>query len=213
MVREQIKTDYTEDEIKNLQNSKCWCGKPRSEFAKGLRVYCSIIHRQEWYARTITWSGFRDIFLDKHGKKCKECGATPKSLRKNQQSEYEDWLELIKKNPVVMKIIEEAKIQKLAALEKDYEQIMDINHLIKWEFGYRHSDMPDGLPNVPEEDHWIEDRFEVDHIIAVSLGGDMWDENNLQVLCYKHHKIKTGLDMKKLKAKRRGLKPLVVSEL
>ena len=45
-----------------------------------------------------------------------------------------------------------------------------------------------------------DERFEVDHIVAVSLGGDMWDEDNLQVLCYTDHKKKTKKDMEKLRA-------------
>ena len=70
MVREQIKTDYTEDEIKNLEQGKCFCGKPRSEFDKGMRVYCCKEHRSDWYSRTITWSSFKDEVLAKLGKKC-----------------------------------------------------------------------------------------------------------------------------------------------
>lgn len=44
MVREQIRTDYTKEEIENIENGKCWCGKPRPEFDKGMRVYCSKEH-------------------------------------------------------------------------------------------------------------------------------------------------------------------------
>jgi len=208
MARESIRTDYTEDEIENLENKKCWCGKPRSEFEKGMRVYCSKVHRAEWYARTITWSAFRDEFIGKVGKICAKCGATPESLKNNEKSQYSDWIELVKKNPDAMKIVRLARIEKLKEVEKQYQDAMSDDYLIKWEFGYSRSELPDGIPKKPQEDNWIAERFEVDHMLAISLGGDEWDEKNLQVLCYADHKIKTKSDMSKLKAKRRGLKPL-----
>ncbi len=39
---------------------------------------------------------------------------------------------------------------------------------------------------------------EMDHIIAIVLGGHLWDYRNLQALCGDCHKIKTAQDMKKL---------------
>jgi len=38
--------------------------------------------------------------------------------------------------------------------------------------------------------------LEVDHKVAIMNGGDMWDENNLWVLCNKCHKEKTKEDRK-----------------
>jgi len=197
--REQVKSDYTEDEIKNLEAGKCWCGKPRSEFDKGMRVYCCKDHRAQWYERTITWSQFRDEFIGKVGKKCAKCGCTPESIKSGEKSAYKDWVKLVKKNPVAMKIIQKARIQKLEEVEKQYQDAMSDDYLIKWEFGYRSSELPEGVPKKPPEDNWIFDRFEVDHIKAVSLGGEMWNEKNLQVLCYADHKLKTKEDMKKLR--------------
>jgi len=208
MVRESVRTDYTEDEIKNLESKKCWCGKPRSEFDKGMRVYCTKQHRSEWYLRTETWSSFKDTFLSKKEKICAKCGCTPESLKKDEKSEYKDWLKLVKNSPEAMKIVQEARLKKLEDVEKLYQQAMDDDYLIKWEFGYRYSDKVEGIPESPKENSFISERFEVDHILAISLGGDEWNEKNLQVLCYADHKIKTKSDMSKLKAKRRGLKPL-----
>lgn len=37
--------------------------------------------------------------------------------------------------------------------------------------------------------------YEVDHIIALINGGDMWDEKNLRVLCTECHKKKTQQDL------------------
>ena len=115
-------------------------------------------------------------------------------------------MQLIKNNKKAMNIIEKERIQQLNELESKYQKIMSDDYLIKFELSNRYSDLPDGLPSAPEEDNWTEDRFEVDHILAVSLGGDMWDKKNLQILCSTDHKKKTAEDMKKLRAKRRGLK-------
>lgn len=41
----------------------------------------------------------------------------------------------------------------------------------------------------------IDNHVEVDHIIAITLGGHPWDYRNLQILCYFCHKIKTKSDM------------------
>lgn len=40
--------------------------------------------------------------------------------------------------------------------------------------------------------------LECDHIEAVALGGDQWSLDNLQILCYDCHKIKTAEDVGKL---------------
>jgi len=211
MTRESIRTDYTEDEIKNLESKKCFCGKPRSEFAKGMRVYCSIECRTDWYQRTISWSEFKDIIISEHGKKCAKCGCTPESLKQDNKSDYVNWLNEVKQNLEVMKSIEITRIKKLNELEEKYQEIMSDDYLINYEFGYRSQNMPVGLRQRPENDNFTSNRFEVDHILAVSLGGEMWDKKNLQVLCYTDHKIKTKSDMSKLKAKRRGLRPFVES--
>ena len=50
--------------------------------------------------------------------------------------------------------------------------------------------------------------FEVDHILAIILGGFCFDLENLRTLCNHCHKKKTKSDMAKLKAKRRKLIPL-----
>ena len=35
---------FTDEELENLKNGKCWCGKDRSEFQKGMKVYCSLFN-------------------------------------------------------------------------------------------------------------------------------------------------------------------------
>ena len=49
----------------------------------------------------------------------------------------------------------------------------------------------------------LEKSTDVDHVIALSLGGDMWDPGNHQALCLQCHKQKTAEDRRMLAAKRR----------
>ena len=45
--------------------------------------------------------------------------------------------------------------------------------------------------------------YQCDHILAISLGGEMFDEDNLRTLCNPCHKIKTKEDAGKLAQKKR----------
>jgi hypothetical protein len=204
MVREQIKTDYTDDEIKNLEAGKCFCGKPRSEFDKGMRVYCCKSHRSDWYERTTTWSNFKDTVLIKQGKQCKKCNVVESDSKKNYAIATKQWHEKIQKIPNIKELIAEIRVKELNDLEEKYQKIMDDNYIIEHELYFSRHDNPD-IESKPNE-YDFDVRFDVDHIVAVALDGDMWDEKNLQVLCRECHKDKTAADMKKIKAKRRGLK-------
>ena len=42
---------------------------------------------------------------------------------------------------------------------------------------------------------------EVDHIIEIEDGGEIWDIGNLQSLCKRHHIIKTNLEKQNRKNK------------
>jgi 5-methylcytosine-specific restriction endonuclease McrA len=77
-------------------------------------------------------------------------------------------------------------------------------------------DVPRGYEGRYHKEHFY---IEVDHKIAVALGGDMWDESNLQPLCNICHKSKTKKDMKSLKKQRKdtklkeaGIYPLISTE-
>lgn len=45
--------------------------------------------------------------------------------------------------------------------------------------------------------------WEVDHIIAISLGGMCYDRENVQLLCKECHNNKTGNDLRKLSLKKK----------
>lgn len=203
MVREISKSDYSEEEIENLKLGKCWCGKPKSEFDSIMRVYCSKQHQKEWYARTINWSIYKDDILEKNGKKCVECGVTPDATQERFEIAMQEWKTKIKNLPDMKRLIDQLRVKKLNELEEKYQQIMDDDYLLEHDVYY---DIRDEIGEKPNE-YRFEVRFDVDHKLAVALGGDMWDAENLQVLCTDCHKEKTKLDMKKIKAKRRKLIP------
>lgn len=46
---------------------------------------------------------------------------------------------------------------------------------------------------------------EVDHIVAVGLGADVFDEDNLQTLCIKCHRKKTIIDLNKIRNVKKGI--------
>jgi 5-methylcytosine-specific restriction endonuclease McrA len=43
---------------------------------------------------------------------------------------------------------------------------------------------------------------DVDHIVALALGGDRWARGNLQALCSEHHKTKTQQDAQRVREQR-----------
>lgn len=51
-------------------------------------------------------------------------------------------------------------------------------------------------------------KFDVDHILAISLGGMCYDLENVRTICKNCHHKKTAQDMKELKRKRRKLDKL-----
>lgn len=205
MPREVYRNDYSIDELKNIKNGKCWCGKPRSEFNKRMRVYCCVKHREEWYKRTETWSNFRDRFIGKIGFVCKKCKTSKELMKLNVKRDLKEWYVKIKKNPKAMKVVEEERISFLYAIEENYKDAMNDDKMIDRAFGFRYRDN-DIVPQKPAESSFVESCFEVDHIYPVAAGGPMWDEKNLQVLCNPCHKQKTKVDLILIKNYKRKLK-------
>lgn len=114
--------NFTQEELTNLKNRKCWCGTPRSEFKKGRNHwnsrFCSDEHYDDYWLRADNTAFHRRKFLRTCKRTCEMCG--------------------------------------------------------KKTTGY----------------------LEMDHIIALVLGGHPWDYRNLQGLCEDCHKIKTKSDVK-----------------
>lgn len=199
MTREISKSDYTEEEIKNLENKKCWCGKPRSEFDKNQRVYCSKKHQQEWYERTITWSVYKDEILAEMGEKCNKCGAIKGDNIPKRDKAVKDWIASIVAMPDFKEMLNQVRVEKLNELEEKYQQIMDDDYLIEHEIYWNYRNKVGEKPH----EYDFEVRFDVDHIVAICNGGDGWDKKNLQVLCTDCHKQKTKEDMKLFRSKKK----------
>lgn len=60
----------------------------------------------------------------------------------------------------------------------------------------------------PDKKYGRDQYFDVDHEIAIALGGMCYDIDNLRPLCKKCHKIKTAQDIKKIVMIRKKLQPL-----
>jgi len=183
---------FTDEELENLKNGKCWCGKDRSQFQKGMKVYCSPEHREIWRKKVLTWQEFRDAFLRKHGEYCDICGArNDQKEREKQYQEYKKDIEEFK-----LKYQDGIIAEKLLKLEEDYEReykrAIDPKNIYDNEaenYAKYHN-----IPFPKLEDKRIQ--FEVDHKIAIVNGGDEFDVDNLQVLCEECHKKKTKNDLK-----------------
>ena len=208
LMRELSKNDYTQEEKDNLLNGNCWCGKPKSEFDKHQKIYCCTEHATEWYSRTVVWSVFRDNFVSDHGEKCDSCGITPELIKQSFGKKVKQWYSDIKKDPDMRKHIEQLRLEKLAKLDEEYKTVIDIDAFIKdWEYSLRNDSPKIAYPS--SDDEYCQ--FQLDHIIAVALGGDNWNLKNLQLLCIKCHKKKTKQDMVLIKNKRKGQKMVHVS--
>jgi 5-methylcytosine-specific restriction endonuclease McrA len=201
MRRTYIRESFTDTELENIRSGKCWCGKPRSEFQKGMRAYCSPDHRSIWQSKILTWSEFRNQFLQEHGEKCDICGiGSPRSEyeRAYRQKEKEREEAILALKPKVQDAIIAKKIDQLESdFERRFAEIMDPSNIDKYDverYAKLHR-MP--LPELPS---WYESShekrvFEVDHIQAIVNGGNEFDKTNLQVLCSECHKKKTKQDM------------------
>ena len=59
----------------NLQQAKCWCGRPKKLFAPYQRKYCKEAHALMW-AEYInpTWNNVRHVIMHRDDLRCAECG-------------------------------------------------------------------------------------------------------------------------------------------
>jgi len=202
MVRDQILFDIPQEWRDNLKVGHCWCGKPRSEFDKGQRIYCSESHSIEYAKRIKYWSIFKDEFLDKVERVCQKCGMTEKQFdNQEEKREIEHYKLLIIENK---EAIESERAKLLVDCDRHYKAIMDDVYVLQ-NMSYHTRDVFGSTYERFWKQHF---RIDVDHKIAVGLGGEMWDESNLQALCVDCHKEKTKIDIKLIKeykSKQNGL--------
>lgn len=194
MKRTYMAARYTDEELKNYLAGKCWCGKPHEEFQKGMRSYCSPEHREEWHAKTLTWSEFREKFLNNHGRYCDFCGKKDDDLNESRKK-YEDALaNILSEHRDEIEI--EMHIRSLQKLDEWYESRRNdiltskpTEYDVK-DYASRHRVK---LPEYNFEHKRYE--YEVDHIKAIVNGGAEFDTTNLQVLCKECHREKTKNDI------------------
>ena len=183
--RENIKYDIPKEWIKNFKKGCCpVCAKTKFEFDKGMKVYCSPKCRKEYSKRIYVWQDLRDKIIKERGEKCVKCKKTEKQLSKEKKDyKKNNRKEFLKNHP---EILEKRRKELMDEAEEKYQQALNLKEedINIWGYG-EEKELP-----------WAYNTFEVDHILAVVNGGDMWDENNLQVLCYSCHKEKTKEDIK-----------------
>jgi len=208
MTREEISVDIPKEWNENMRHGRCWCGKPKIEFDKGQKYYCSKDHARQYSGRIIYWSTFKDEILDEKGRKCSKCNKTREIFDKEQKAlEKNILIQGAKEHPDA---IHEARSIMLKELQKKFELIWQDDYV------FEHMDWKIKEKFTVPRKYDLYDRvwfgLEVDHIKAVALGGSMWDKKNLQVLCNSCHKVKTREDMKKIKhfKKSRGIEKLEI---
>jgi len=205
--REPMKNDVPELWRQRAKAGLCpVCGKTKIEFKKGMKVYCSVKCRDKYASKYIYWSTEKDRFLEKHGKKCDDCGLGMDDInnfyREEVKKRRKDWLSI----PKNKKRIEEKRDELLVDWSKDWEErykkIMDDYWILDGSFWGEDQELRKGIPKHVS--------FDVDHIKALCNGGDMWDKNNWQVLCSECHKKKTKKDLRERKRLREKNTKLVI---
>ena len=183
--RENIKYDIPKEWVENFKRGCCpVCSKTKFEFDKGMKVYCSTKCRELYGERIYTWQERRDKILKERGEKCEKCSKTLKQLSEYKETYKEEQKKkYIEKHP---ELLEQKRKELMEEVEEKYQKALNLTA----DDLYLYSEI--------EELPWSYNSFEVDHIKAVALGGDMFDEKNLKVLCYPCHKEKTKEDAKKI---------------
>lgn len=187
--RDNIKYDIPKEWVENFKKGCCpVCGKTKFEFDKRMKVYCSVKCKDEYSKRIYTWQELKDRILRIKGKICVKCGKTQKQLTE-EKTDYKNKSrqDFIKAHPEVLEI---KRKELMEQAEKYYKEAQNLTweSISLWQWDGAEKELP-----------YQYDSFEVDHKIAVMNGGEFWDENNLQVLCYTCHKEKTKIDFKERK--------------
>lgn len=215
MVREVLKNDVPDEWRRRYRAGLCpVCAKTKDVFDKGQRVFCSKKCRDEYASKYTSWSEVREKILQRDNETCTECGITTTTYREQieRQKDFllKDWLGknqdwLLARRDVALVRLDERYAE-------DFAKIMDDVVFAKREIDFEV--LNNLFADVP---NWLDLRFEVDHVRAVALGGSMWDEKNLRVLCSDCHKKKTRDDweliakqnhQKKVEVVRKKHKPL-----
>lgn len=202
MVRPTLKNDVPDEWRRRAKAGLCpVCAKTPNEWEKGQRVFCSKTCREAYSDKYAWWSEVRNKILERDNYICQKCKSSrDKHTEMCNAKKKEVILEWAKNHPDEMQTFRDEQLVRLDRRFKiDYDEIMDNYWLAERQLSWDAvNKMLKGIPREPN--------MEVDHKVAVALGGDMWDEDNMQTMCNKCHKVKTKEDMQKLKALRGGRK-------
>lgn len=199
--RENIKYDIPNEWLQNFKEGCCpVCGKTKFEFDKGMRIYCSEKCRKTYSKHILTWGELKDRIIKEKGERCNKCHITKETYEKKLDEDcHNKIVEYLKTHP---EIIELQRKEWLELSEKYYKLAFDLDKVIQDiiarkinYYSLEHNERIDIPYEVTNRYDTRSLCFEVDHIKAVCNGGNIWDENNLQVLCTKCHKEKTIKDL------------------
>ena len=198
MVREVFKNNVPIEWKRRYKAGLCpVCAKTKEEFGKNQRVFCSIKCREEYSSKFMSWEELRQKAFEKYGRKCNKCdmdeGKKRKELDEKQKNKIEEWLKINND------FLEFKRSEELVRLDELFNQrFNEINN----DFEFAKKLMPWSDINL-----YYSLSFEVDHKKAIVNGGDMWDIENLQILCNSCHKNKTAIDLRIRRGK--GMKKII----
>jgi 5-methylcytosine-specific restriction endonuclease McrA len=186
-MREALKNDVPEEWRLRAKAGLCpVCAKTKDQWAKGARIFCGKKCRDDYASKYCYWSDVRQKILERDRNICQKCGNSGEKHRvlcdKIKSEKLKEWAE---KNQDIIKTRRDEMMVRLdRRFQNEYNEIMDdiwiAGNTLTWE---EKNALLDGVPQEPN--------MEVDHIVPIHWGGEMWHESNMQTLCKICHKQKT----------------------
>lgn len=202
MTRETI-TKEIPDEWERRRNAGLCpvCGLEAESFQPKMKVFCSPGCRELYAKQFQTWENLRDKILERDGVVCKNCDMTQKEIRDIRENNLKEGMRhWVGQHPnKVAKKQAELVVALSEQFEREYKEIFDVEYIFNQIIPYHQRSSELNLPHTHVT-------FEVDHILAVCNGGDMWDPENCQVLCKNCHHEKTKKDLRILRKNKKEVK-------
>lgn len=184
------------------------CGARKEAFEPGMRKFCSEKCRDTYSDKIIYWDSLRLAALERDKYTCQKCGINQEKENEIWKKKHEAWeqqnIKFLAKNKEFVQAnterIQEDIQRHINSIHEDLEMLSSAEHMAE-EAVHSHTYM------IPEKlrkklPHQLYDsgrppgvQLEVDHIHAITNGGNQWDIGNLQTLCHKCHAEKTKHDM------------------
>ena len=189
-IREDIVNLNPPEALERLKRHECpVCGVPKSKFNPRMRNYCTPAHREEYTSKIFTWAEMRQRILERDKNTCRKCGINPEKY--HEEDDERRKVEATAWGEAHPDDVEKLRSHYLERSEEYYQKAMD-DAALKEEAGQR---------KISFQRKYIS--LEVDHIKPIALGGAMWDEANLWVLCEECHDVKTAVEAAAIAAVRK----------